>query len=87
MVLLSNCIRKVVYRRLHGRLGFLKNDMDLNNHTKFVSILFIIKMDYLNHIPMKNDRQLRIRGENTRMSLAIGSFKSQESEVISTISY
>ena len=44
-------------------------------------------MDYLNHIPMKNDRQLRIRGENTRMSLAIGSFKSQESEVIITISY
>lgn len=44
-------------------------------------------MDYMSHIPMKNDRQLKIRGENTRMSLAIGSFKSQEAEVTNTVSY
>ena len=41
-------------------------------------------MDYMNMIPMKNGRQLKIRGANTRMSLAIGSFKSQESEVRET---
>lgn len=44
-------------------------------------------MNYMNYIPLKNERQLKIRGENTRMSLAIGSFKNQESEVTGTTSF